>query len=62
MKKRYIIVRNTIEIGEADTYKEMYEIIGCTKQHFNHSLKIKLLNSEMVKFKNNHFNIIDRVN
>jgi hypothetical protein len=61
MLKRYIIIKNNKEIGEADLHKEIYQLLGCSKQHFVLRLKEDLFN-DGVNFKGDRYNLIDRVN
>lgn len=59
--KRYIIKKNDIEIGQADITNEIIKVIGCTRQHFNHTLKQLISTNEGCTFNRNNFKLIDKL-
>jgi hypothetical protein len=59
-KKRYIILKNNIIIGEANTNPEIYRLINCNRQNFNHRL-INTIFSTGVTYKNDSYRVIDKL-
>ncbi|TRX34941.1 hypothetical protein FNW52_12425 [Flavobacterium sp. ZT3R18] len=61
MKKRYIILKNNVEVGEGDNDVEIYKFLNCTKQYYHQSLKDKIYDNG-VNYKGDRYTLIDRVN
>lgn len=57
MIKRYIILKNNIQLAEADSMSEMYKLIKMTRQHYSKSIKGK----NEFKFKNDNYKIQDKL-
>lgn len=61
MIKRYIILKQNIQLGEADLYSEIYKIMGSTKQYFHATIKYKI-NKGVFKYRNTDYEIKDKLN
>jgi hypothetical protein len=59
-KKRYIVLKNNTIIGEANTNPEIYRLINCHRQHFNHIFVHSIFNTT-VKYKNDDYRVIDKL-
>jgi hypothetical protein len=61
MIKRYEIIKENIQLGEADLFSEIYKIMGMTKQYFHSTIKFKI-NNGVFKYKNTEYEIKDKLN
>jgi hypothetical protein len=57
MIKRYIILKNNIQLAEADSMTEMYKLIKMSRQQYAKSIKGK----NEFKFKSDNYKIEDKL-